>query len=95
MNDCENCRHINYLGLPDWSTMPCAVCARYGADNDPTMWEAKPQTNYDRIISMKPEELAIAICTDFGGIPWCKNIPECQDSLCVGCVVKWLKQEAT
>lgn len=94
MNDCENCRHINYLGLPDWSTMPCAVCARYGADNDPTMWEAKPQTNYDRIISMKPEELAIAICTDFGGIPWCKNIPECQDTLCVGCVVKWLKQEA-
>ena len=54
----------------------------------------KPQTNYDRIVSMKPEALAIAICTDFGGIPWCKNIPECQDSLCVGCVVKWLKQEA-
>lgn len=55
----------------------------------------KPQTNHDRIVSMKPEDLAIAICTVFGGIPWCKNFPECQDSRCLGCVVKWLKQEAT
>ena len=58
-------------------------------------FERKPQTNADKIRAMTDEELAMAICTDFGGIPWCKNIPECQDSLCVGCVVKWLKQEVT
>ena len=65
------------------------ICTRCGNQ------EPKPSTNYDRIISMKPEVLAIAICSDFGGIPWCKNIPECQDTLCVECVVKWLKQEVS
>ena len=52
------------------------------------------KTNYDRIVNESPELLAMEICTDFGGIPWCKNISECQDALCVECVIKWLKQEA-
>lgn len=58
MNDCGNCKHRNHLGLPDFSTMPCAVCARHEEDNDPTMWEARPKTNYYRLVSKTPQELA-------------------------------------
>lgn len=93
MRTCENCKYsepmvgalacMGQKGMP--YVRPTDSCDR---------WKTMKQTNYDRIVSMKPEGLAIAICTDFGGIPWCKNIPECQDSLCVGCVVKWLQQEA-
>ena len=66
MNECGNCRHTNHLGLPDWSTMPCAACERYGADNDPTMWEAKPQTKYDRLVSMTPKVMALWFAKTFG-----------------------------
>ena len=93
MRTCENCKYsepmvgalacMGQKGMP--YVRPTDSCDR---------WKTMKQTNHDRIVSMKPEELAMAICTDFGGIPWCKNIPECQDTLCVGCVVKWLKQEA-
>lgn len=103
MNDCENCRHINFLGLPDWSTMPCAVCARYGADNDPTMWEAKPQTNYDRIISKTPEELAVWLAQQEyrrprfdGWLPLCNHVMgprTCHKDGCEKCWLDWLRQE--
>ena len=100
MNDCGNCRHTNHLDLPDFSTMPCAACARYGADNDPTMWEAKPITNYDRIISKSPEELAKWIveiadcdeCEKMHGFRMCGAAPE---KACEDCWLDWLKQEAT
>lgn len=91
---CENCIFVDEPLDKD----PCQECNRafLAMRIKPNfVSKRKPKTNYDRIVSMKLEELAIAICTDFGGIPWCKNIPECHDTLCVGCVVKWMKQEST
>ena len=88
MNDCGNCRHTNHLDLPDWSTMPCAACARYGADNDPTMWEAKPQTNYDRIISKTPEELAEFLMRT--GACFYDDCDYCNGKDCDECWLDWL-----
>lgn len=101
MNDCGNCRHTNHLALPDFSTMPCAACARYGADNDPTMWEAKPITNYDRIISKSPEELAMLLgAPSIVSPPWCEMNYDCphideDPARCDLCALDWLKQEET
>jgi len=99
MNDCGNCGRTNHLGLPDFSTMPCAVCARYGEDNDPTMWEAKPQTNYDLVISKTPEELAIYLSELANGD--CPIIGDCPDGMkekttCTPseCWADWLKAPA-
>ena len=80
------CTKIYICKNADW-------CAR---DFNPKSDEPKcfeMLTNADRIRAMTDEELAMAISTDFGGIPWCKFIPECQDTLCEVCVIKWLKQE--
>lgn len=87
MNSCENCRHTNHLGLPDWSTIPCAVCARFGANNAPTMWEAKPQTNHDRIVSKTPEELARWIWAVQSGI-------EHEDIVSTDGWLDWLREKA-
>jgi hypothetical protein len=51
------------------------------------MWEAKPQTNYDRIRAMTDEELADALLDMFAAfydVEWSKEA-----------VLEWLKQEAT
>ena len=91
MNDCGNCRHTNHLDLPDFSTMPCAACARYGADNDPTMWEAKPMTNYDRLISKTPEELARYYAKRIARCYGCQAMTEDD---CFECQLDWLKSPA-
>lgn len=94
---CENCINAVESNLPEgglYCMLFRSLCGDTIGCSNGVDGKRKAKTNADRIRAMTDEELAMEICTDFGGIPWCKNIPECQDSLCVGCVVKWLKQEA-
>ena len=56
----------------------------------------KPQTNYDRFISMPPEELAHYIDLHTAEAIWCNSPPEdCPPhETCELCILDWLKQEA-
>lgn len=67
----------------------------------------KTQTNYEKIISMSPEELADAMLPLASGeaikIPFCTDKPECNklldtegsipESMCKKCLMNWLQQE--
>ena len=63
----------------------------------------KPQTNYDRIVSKTPEELATWI-DDYAAYAWCpvdapidQETHEClvHDGDCRLCILDWLRKEAT
>lgn len=62
--------------------------------------EPMPQTNYDRLISKTPEELAIWIAENTGCDDWCihSRNGECarkpEDYCCINMWLYWLKQEA-
>lgn len=70
-------------------------CVSYIPKDDP-----KPKTNYDRIISKTPEELAEWIveiadcdeCEEMHGFRMCDAAP---DKACEDCWAGWLRQEAT
>lgn len=54
--------------------------------------QTKPVTNYDRVISKSPEELAQFIWDAMGKI--CpNNCHEDPERLCTVCILDWLKQE--
>lgn len=69
--------------------------------NAPDIFVRKPQTNYDRIISKTPEELAEWINNEYGSTDWCPVDapvdPVTRMCLvhddCTECIVDWLKQE--
>lgn len=61
--------------------------------------ERKPQTNYDRLISKTPEELAKFLFHRGNGQEYCYGIcvrqDDCDgqddDRICIDSIVKWLK----
>jgi hypothetical protein len=66
-----------------------------------------PITNADRIRAMSDKELAKMLsgfCILDSPIPFCQNLPECEDLLdtedgvpeekCIGCLLNWLQQPA-
>ena len=57
----------------------------------------KPMTNYNRIISKTPEELAEWIDTVFAECEWCRpeKIDDDCERDCKLCILDWLKQETS
>lgn len=88
--NCGRCGHLNGQGF-------CNMTAcLYPVTREDSTLVINPVTNYDRIISKTPEELA-AVCAD----GCCRDI-KCPDEFknedgldCRGCWLDWLKQEAT
>ena len=62
------------------------------------LYNAKPQTNADRIRAMSDEELAKWIDWLFGRCEWCDTDKmasnDCNDVECTHCILEWLKQPA-
>lgn len=84
--DCEQCGHNNKSAMAE----PCRTCGIAMLNFEPR----KPITNYDRIISKSPEELAKWL----GDKDTCP--PECwkylyDDVDCAECWLAWMKQEAS
>ena len=91
----KNCSGINcpmQYGSVDPATCPAAECCPNATP---------PLTNYDRIISKSPEELAEFLIQD-GDCPpkrmypdSCPNCDRVTPKVCYDCWLDWLKQEAT
>ena len=83
---------------------PCRGCEDYEAPDGCKSHGGcgSPMTNYDRIISKTPEELAEWINNEYGSTDWCPMDapvdPVTRKCLvhddCAECIVDWLKQEA-
>lgn len=60
-----------------------------------TYHKSMPMTNYNRIISKTPEELAEWIDTVFAECEWCRpeKIDDDCERDCKLCILDWLKQE--
>ena len=91
---CRECKYIETRGANRYCTYHDAYVGWHGCEYG----ESKPQTNYDRINSKTPEELA----DFFGTLPCCP--PGSAEELCypentcgadtkmmVKCWMKWLK----
>lgn len=90
MKDCNNCKYEDCWEYAE----PCSSCT------DMTNW--KPQTNYDRIISKTPEELADYLSKNYGGCRAlttesyvCDYYDNNLNTDCHKCWLDWLKQDAT
>lgn len=85
IHDCDNCKHAETPVFFE----PCASCG------GSSCWEPEVKTNYDRIVSKTPEELAKELvvlsdrCPD--GVD-CESVPHGRK--CFECWLDWLKQEA-
>ena len=95
---CENCIFVDEPIDKD----PCRECNRaFLAQRIKPNFvrKRKPKTNYDRIISKSPEELAkyFAKITECGECEAClpNDICMATDELCKGAWLDWLKQEAS
>ena len=96
---CPRCGTGGYVWYLDNSEYfaKCTNCGHYFREQDFPMClldkTQKPVTNYDRIINMTPEELAVFIAEN-AGCEWCqvRVDPECDQ--CAGNWLDWLKQEA-
>lgn len=84
----------------------CDSCEKYPCSADETKLmlscpayspKPKPVTNYDRIISKSPEELAAYIDEHTSEAMWCNSPPEeCPpEGDCVKCILNWLMEEIT
>lgn len=84
---CANCKHHKDC-LEDIDEA-CGLCCK--GDR----WEAKPQSNADRIRSMTDEELAeyMGDVQTWGGCPN-HGARNCQED-CSKCWLDWLRQEAS
>ena len=87
--DCTTCENSGWIGLPDWSTMPCAACVRYGMANVPTMYQPRNKTNFDRIISQTPEELGKTLASLIWHWKCCDTEADTAQDL-----IDWLYKEA-
>ena len=64
------------------------------------MNERKMSTNYDRLISKTPEELAVQLALPYlASPPWCSEHITCpyiseDQTPCDKCALEWLKKEA-
>lgn len=84
----------------------CCACAREKCSYECSTYRSYkpiPVTNYDRIISKTPEELATWI-DDYAAYAWCpvdapidQETHECwvHDGDCRLCILDWLRKEAT
>lgn len=94
----ETDSRANYL----YMQQAARKCVHHDHKNDPE------RTNYYRIVSMSPDELARFLYTELGCesiIPFCQNKPQCdqdleQDKLipeerCISCLEDWLLRFAT
>ena len=65
----------------------------------PNFVEPKPITNADRIRAMTDEELTEWLDGSFRRADWCdaSKFPnsDCMEVPCLGCIIEWLKQEAS
>lgn len=94
---CTSCLYEDYDGAEE----PCINCVR-AKDKKPTEYfpkrPTKPITNYDRLISKTPEEMAIWI----SAITWCEYCPireRCdeviQTRFCKEILLEWLRAEVS
>lgn len=58
--NCSDCKNTG--------TQICTVCCTYQG-GVPDRWESKPVTNYDRLVSKSPEELADEIFFELSQFP--------------------------
>jgi hypothetical protein len=83
---------------PDFIDKVCLHCSWPEFAGEPSNFKPKPQTNFDRIVSMTPEELAawlnrhVAICTP-GKSPGRDCLHVTDGSPCEACWLDYLKQE--
>lgn len=90
---CEECEHYD----PDFIDEVCWNCSPEFA-REPSNFKRKPITNYDRIISKTPEELALflsdvvdcGVCEEMHGFRMCDAAP---GKACEDCWAGWLRQE--
>ena len=84
-------------GCGPYEMYSCSECP--ASKSDYVQFKHKPKTNYDRIISKTPEDLAVLIsesidcgvCEEMHGFRMCDAVPykSCED-----CWLDWLKKEA-
>ena len=98
---CKNCKADNKLTSICDAGIACYVlrcgeygCALNGKSVDKLLRMKKVATNYDRIISKTPEELAVFAsdlgCHPSASLKTCRGVGHCSE-----CWLDWLKQEAT
>ena len=102
---CENCRFCIYAHSMRGKEEP--YCERHRKLIGNTLlcseWEMvsvpKPQTNYDRVLAMTVEELAVMLAWPYlASPPWCDEHTTCPyisevPVPCDKCALDWLKQE--
>ena len=74
----------------------CKLAKKCGASSESDVclnYEPRPQTNYDRIVSKTPEELAKYIDLHTAEAMWCNAPPDdCPPhETCELCILDWLK----
>lgn len=73
------------------------IYEQLGYDPDPPFYAptSKPiVTNYDRLISKTPEEIAKIVYSGCPPVDGCLDHDDYESPNCVGCWIDWLKQEA-
>lgn len=86
MKECNNCKYRDCWEYAE----PCDSCTNLmGKMGKPMYWE--PQTNYDRLVFMTPEEMAkfitdVDLCELLCGSP-----PVCDGYFCEQKMLSWLK----
>lgn len=89
---CNDCAKRTRCDMEKIGRSPLAISTCYG-------YEKGNPTNADRIRAMTDEELAEWLDGSFRRADWCdiSKFPndDCMEVPCLGCIIDWLKQEAS